>query len=82
MNSPLDPLSCKRGEIGAPKEKGESVPGFMDGIDIIPTLKRGVNPNNDQSNVSDRANPPIHWWDKSAPTHPQQNRFNGLKDKG
>ncbi len=105
MNSPLNPLSCKRGEIGTPKEKDEfrqkflennkcnnieenplllkeetdeSVPGFMDGNDMIPTLKRGVNPTCNSRTIHHRNNPPIHWWEYDTTTPDPNNRFNGL----
>ncbi|MCK4640085.1 MAG: hypothetical protein KAU06_02005 [Candidatus Marinimicrobia bacterium] len=59
-------------------ETDKSVPGLMDGNDMVPTLKRGVNPNRDSLNNACRNNPPIYWWDKNAPIPPKINRFNGL----
>jgi len=56
----------------------ESVPGFMDGNDMNPTLKRGVHPNRESLKIIHRNNPPIHWWDGNATIPPKINRFNGL----
>ena len=45
----------------------ESVPGFMDGNDMIPMLKHGVTPTCNSRTIHHRNNPPIYWWDWDGP---------------